>query len=79
MTKPATRVIGHTIWHLVRAHSATFREMYTLGTGLIVNATGMELIRLQKVPIMKVTGNKILSMAMAEKLSQVVLNTREST
>ena len=79
MTKPATKVIGHTIWHLVRAHSATFREMYTPGTGLIVNATGMVLTRPQKVPIMREIGNKMLSMATAEKLSQVVLNTREST
>ena len=79
MTKPATKVIGHTIWPLVKALSATFREMYTPGTGLIVNVTDMELIRPQKVPIMKVTGNKMLSTATVEKLSQVVPNTREST
>ena len=79
MTKPATRVIGHTIWPLVRALSAMSRETYIPGTGLIVNATGMALTRPQKVPIMKATGNKMLSMATAEKLSQVVLNMREST
>ena len=71
--------IGHTIWPLVRVHFATFQEMCTPGTGLIANATGMELTRLQKVPIMRVTGNKMLNMAMVEKLSQVVQNMREST
>ena len=79
MTKHATRVIGHTIWPLVRVHSAMSQETCILGTGLIVNAMGMELIGPRKVPIMKVIGNKMLSMATAEKLSQVAPNTKEST